>query len=145
MSSGTQALIEGDGKKVIALSTLSQLRIIMISVFINIWKMSFFHLITHALFKSILFISRGFLIFSRYGNQSSSTFNKKSEVIFIIICLLSSFNLIGVPLLSGFISKDMIIETIVRNQQRNISMFFVLACCLTLFYTVRIIKILFIK
>lgn len=69
MLAGLAANYENDFKKVIALSTLSQLGIIIIIIGLGQPSVAFFHLITHALFKALLFICAGTIIHSRQNNQ----------------------------------------------------------------------------
>lgn len=65
LMAGRVALVEVDLKKIVALSTLSQLRIILFAISICLPKVAFFHLITHAIFKSLLFLSAGVVIHRR--------------------------------------------------------------------------------
>jgi len=62
--SGIGAMFERDIKKIIALSTLRQLGVMIFSLSIGIKDLAFFHLLTHALFKSLLFLCAGFYIHS---------------------------------------------------------------------------------
>src|SRR5579872_6145716 len=66
---GVSAIIELDFKKIIALSTLSQLGIILSILFVGNFFLSFFHLIIHAFFKSLLFLSAGLVIHNNLGSQ----------------------------------------------------------------------------
>lgn len=143
--SGLIALLEGDRKKIIALSTLSQLSIMIICLFMNLWKQSFFHLLTHAFFKSILFVSIGIFIIKRYGNQISRSYGVENRFLFLSIIFIRSFNLIGIPITSGFISKDGIIEIFSSfSTTFSITLIF-LACFSTLVYSVRFLFILAVK
>jgi len=63
------AFIESDFKKIIALSTLSQLRVIIIVLSLGNFIFSYFHLLSHALFKSLLFLTAGVVIHASLGNQ----------------------------------------------------------------------------
>jgi NADH-ubiquinone oxidoreductase chain 5 len=66
---GLRAMTECDIKKIIALSTLSQLGIIMTSIGLGIVDLAFFHMVTHALFKALLFVCAGTLIHSHIHRQ----------------------------------------------------------------------------
>ncbi|RXG73091.1 NADH-ubiquinone oxidoreductase chain 5 [Armadillidium vulgare] len=108
-----RALFEPDFKKVVALSTLSQLGIIVITLSIGFGKLAFIHLLTHAVFKALLFICRGKVIHNVGDYQDA---RKIGGEIFNLpitraIIVLSRYALCGVPFLSGFYSKDMIIES----------------------------------
>lgn len=138
---GTFALNERDSKKIIALSTLSQLGLIIFSLIIGAWKLSFFHLIIHAIFKSIIFISCGIEINFNYGNQNSNLFCKHNSNFSTLFFYLRNINLIRIPFTSGFYSKDSILDKrqIILNNFIIIS--FVIRCILTYIYSIRIIMI----
>lgn len=113
LMSRLRALFEPDFKKVVALSTLSQLGIIIITLSIGFSKLAFIHLLTHAVFKALLFICRGKVIHSVGDYQDA---RKIGGEIFNLpitraIIVLSRYALCGVPFLSGFYSKDIIIES----------------------------------
>lgn len=106
------ALFEVDFKKVVALSTLRQLGIIIRTLCLGYRDLAFIHLLTHAIFKALLFICRGKIIHNFEGGQDM---RKIGGLIFnlpitIIIIRLTRFSLCGIPFLSGFYSKDLIIE-----------------------------------
>merc|ERR1712157_541020 len=104
-----------DIKKVIALSTLRQLGIIIIILGIGNPVLSFFHLISHAFFKAILFICAGMIIHNIKDYQDIRKiglrfFNLNFSISIIII---ANMRLCGLPFLRGFYSKDLIIEIII--------------------------------
>lgn len=110
---GCSSLLESDLKKVVALSTLSHLGFICIALGIGWEVLAFFHLLTHALFKSSLFMAVGSLITFNYHYQDSRYFSSfltnspfSSSLIFI-----SEGSLVGFPFFSGFYSKDYVLES----------------------------------
>lgn len=111
---GLRAMFERDLKKVVALSTLRQLGVIIIILGAGIRELAFFHLITHAIFKSTLFMCVGFII-HRVGRFQDRRviggFRLRRPSLGI---LLSSTNLAlcGFPFLAGFYSKDRVLEHI---------------------------------
>merc|ERR1712235_179526 len=113
--SGITAIIEIDIKKIIALSTLSQLGIIIIILGLGNPILSFFHLISHAFFKAILFICAGIIIHNIKDYQdirkTGFSFNNLNYSISIII--IANLSLCGLPFIRGFYSKDLIIEIII--------------------------------
>merc|ERR1712175_36007 len=113
--SGITAIIEIDIKKIIALSTLSQLGIIIIILGLGNPILSFFHLISHAFFKAILFICAGIIIHNIKDYQDirkiGFSFNNLNYSISIII--IANLSLCGLPFIRGFYSKDLIIEIII--------------------------------
>lgn len=108
-----RALFEPDFKKVVALSTLSQLGIIIITLAIGFVDLAFIHLLTHAVFKALLFICRGKIIHRVGDNQDARKIGGEIFNLPItgVIMVLSSYALCGVPFLAGFYSKDLIIES----------------------------------
>lgn len=111
---GWGATYETDLKKIIALSTLSQLGVIIFSLSLGYTYLTLFHLYTHALFKSILFICAGHILHTSWHNQDirnlgNSVYNLPFTT---IIFNLGNICLIGIPFISGFYSKDSILEQI---------------------------------
>lgn len=112
LMAGLAAIVENDIKKIIALSTLRQLGIIMIRLALAAPILTFFHLITHALFKALLFICAGSIIHSHNNNQDLRLFGaitQKSPFTALTVVLANSA-LTGLPFIAGFYSKDLIID-----------------------------------
>ena len=144
--SGLRALIETDIKKVIALSTLRQLGIIITRLSLNLPQLALFHIITHALFKSLLFITAGTLISINRHFQDIRSFGQllHSYPITASSALISLLALSGIPFLAGFYSKDTIIETIITSRtSRLIISLNLIGLGLTAGYSLRIALILF--
>lgn len=146
--SGLGANYEIDLKKIIALSTLSQLGVIIIALSVKLIEISYFHLLRHALFKSLLFLCAGFFIHSINNNQDIRRISGawiKSPVITLFF-LGASMSLCGFPFLSGFYSKDIILEFILIKNINIISFLVIMiATALTLLYRIRLILISFLK
>jgi len=132
---GAIACVEFDLKKIIALSTLRQLGLIIITLRVGLGIMSFYHLLTHAIFKSILFICAGVIIHSMINNQDIRLFGNLKEVIpYTIMCfLIANISLCGFPFIAGFYSKDIIIELIYNNR---INLFILIIILISLILTV---------
>lgn len=109
------AFFEYDLKKIVAFSTLSQLGFIIIILRIGNWKLCFFHLFIHALFKSLLFICSGKIIHLSFNNQDVRKYGSliKSNPILFFIFFSSLLRLMGFPFFSGFYSKDLILENVI--------------------------------
>lgn len=138
---GALARVEYDLKKVIALSTLRQLGLIMIVLRLGAWKLGFFHLLTHAVFKSLLFLCTGWIIHSLKDIQDIRCYGGMNEVFpFVSMSLyVSILGLIGFPFLSGFYSKDLILEFVyVSNISLFLLFFILLSVSLTVLYSVRL-------
>nr|YP_010460760.1 NADH dehydrogenase subunit 5 [Hierodula maculata]UUF67496.1 NADH dehydrogenase subunit 5 [Hierodula maculata] len=123
--SGLGANFEYDLKKIIALSTLSQLGLMMSILSMGFADLAFFHLLTHALFKALLFMCAGMVIHNVKNFQdirfmgNLSIFMPLTSACFMV----SNFALCGMPFLAGFYSKDMILE-LVSMSNLNMFMYF---------------------
>lgn len=138
---GMTAIIEIDIKKIIALSTLRQLGIMMLILGSGNPILSFFHLISHAFFKAMLFMCAGIIIHNIKDYQDIRKmglrfFNLNFSISIIII---ANIRLCGLPFLRGFYSKDLIIEIIIMKGI-NIIIFFILilGTILTVIYSCRL-------
>jgi NADH-ubiquinone oxidoreductase chain 5 len=144
--SGLIANFEFDLKKIIALSTLRQLGLMIIILRLGMGILSFFHLLTHAIFKSILFICAGIIIHSINNNQDIRVYGGLNEYLpfTIIRFYISRLSLCGFPFLSGFYSKDLIIELIYLNKISYISLFLIIfSLGFTISYSFRLFYYLF--
>lgn len=132
---------EQDIKKIIALSTLRQIAIIIFAISIKSVTLAFFHLIIHALFKSTIFLCAGIIIHnSSYQDIRIIGINIIRIPSTLSIIGLSSTALIGVPFISGFFSKDSIIEFILQSRTNYIiSTLIIISIGLTASYSTRII------
>lgn len=140
--SGVGAVFEYDLKKIIALSTLSQLGLIISRLSIGLVNFAFFHLITHALFKSLLFICAGFIIHGMSDSQDIRYIGCliKQRPLLSIYFNISNLSLCGIPFLAGFYSKDYILEIIlISNFNLFIYFIYFLATFFTVVYTFRLI------
>nr|AYJ22282.1 NADH dehydrogenase subunit 5 [Omphalius rusticus] len=113
LMAGIGANYEYDLKKVIALSTLSQLGVMMMSLGLGMPFLALFHLYTHALFKAMLFLCAGAIIHNNSNCQDLRQLgNLWNQMPLTISCLnVANLALCGAPFMSGFYSKDLILET----------------------------------
>ena len=142
--SGWGANFEVDLKKVIALSTLRQLGVIIIILRLGIKELAFFHLITHALFKSTLFICAGFIIHRIRGRQDSRVRigEFSGRPILCRIFRVINLSLCGFPFLAGFFSKDIILEKVFRGVRgRGLVLIVILRTGFTVSYSLRVIYV----
>nr|YP_009002077.1 NADH dehydrogenase subunit 5 [Pseudocellus gertschi]AGL11939.1 NADH dehydrogenase subunit 5 [Pseudocellus gertschi] len=110
---GYCSLWEMDMSSVVALSTLSQLGFMMVILGCGCWWMAYFHLLTHALFKSLLFLCVGYMIHGYLGEQDFRGFGGLVGSPIVMSGMnLSLLALMGFPFLAGFYSSDMIIEMV---------------------------------
>jgi len=138
---GLRAIKEIDIKKIIALSTLSQLGIIIIILGIGNPILSFFHLISHAFFKAILFMCAGIIIHNIKDYQDIRKIRASYQNInfSISIIIIANISLCGLPFIRGFYSKDLIIEIVIMKG-RNILVFILImfGTILTVLYSCRL-------
>lgn len=139
---GLGANFEFDLKKIIALSTLSQLGLIISILSIGFYKLAFFHLLTHALFKALLFICAGAIIHNIKNSQDIRRIGSLvNQIPLTAACLnLANLALCGMPFLAGFYSKDLILE-VVSLSYLNIFSFFLyfFSTGLTVCYSLRLV------
>nr|YP_009503517.1 NADH dehydrogenase subunit 5 [Abroscelis anchoralis]AWX64125.1 NADH dehydrogenase subunit 5 [Abroscelis anchoralis] len=138
---GLGANFEFDLKKIIALSTLSQLGLMMSILSLGYYNLAFFHLLTHALFKALLFMCAGAVIHNLKDTQDIRFMgNLMINMPLTCICLnISNLALCGMPFLAGFYSKDLILEIVSMNYM-NILVFllFFVSTGLTVCYSFRL-------
>lgn len=108
----TTGLFQNDLKKVIAYSTCSQLGYMIFACGLSNYNVSFFHLINHAYFKALLFLSAGSVIHALNDEQDMRKMGGLIKVLpyTYIMILIGSLSLMGFPFLTGFYSKDVILE-----------------------------------
>nr|YP_010222674.1 NADH dehydrogenase subunit 5 [Urolabida histrionica]UCC46137.1 NADH dehydrogenase subunit 5 [Urolabida histrionica] len=139
---GLGANFEYDLSKIIALSTLSQLGMMMTILFMGSSLASFYHLLVHAFFKSLLFLCAGLIIHCMCDSQDIRHMgNLIYQIPFSCSCFcVSTFSLCGLPFLSGFYSKDYIVEY-TSNGSSNMGLFVLLLVSigLTASYSFRLI------
>nr|YP_010360266.1 NADH dehydrogenase subunit 5 [Neptunea cumingii]UNQ32869.1 NADH dehydrogenase subunit 5 [Neptunea cumingii] len=117
LMAGIGANYENDLKKIIALSTLSQLGVMMMSLGLGMPYLALFHLYTHALFKALLFLCAGMFIHNSSNTQDIRHMGTLfSQAPLTTTCMnIANLSLCGAPFLSGFYSKDLILELSLSN------------------------------
>nr|YP_009045704.1 NADH dehydrogenase subunit 5 [Ideopsis similis]AIC83187.1 NADH dehydrogenase subunit 5 [Ideopsis similis] len=148
LMAGISANYEFDLKKIIALSTLSQLGLMMSILSMGYGDLAFFHLLTHAMFKALLFMCAGVIIHMMNNNQDIRLMGGISFYIpMTSLCLnISNMALCGVPFLAGFYSKDLILEMVMMSNL-NLMVFYLyyFSTGLTVLYTMRLLMYLMIN
>nr|YP_010554588.1 NADH dehydrogenase subunit 5 [Cheumatopsyche brevilineata]UYO79208.1 NADH dehydrogenase subunit 5 [Cheumatopsyche brevilineata] len=145
---GISANFEFDLKKIIALSTLSQLGLMMAILCLGFKNLAFFHLCSHAMFKSLLFMCAGMIIHNMKNWQDIRMMGGIGNFMPMVFINLNIANLAlcGMPFLAGFYSKDLILEMVMfSNFNLVIFFFFFFSIGLTVSYSVRLIYLNFLK
>ena len=111
---GLLGLVQNDIKRVVAYSTLSQLGYMTVALGASAYGAAIFHLMTHAFFKALLFLAAGSVIIAMHHEQDIRRMGgiRKYMPITYWTSLIGSLALIGVPGMSGFFSKDLLIEAV---------------------------------
>ena len=108
----TVGLVQTDLKKVIAYSTCSQLGYMVFACGVSNYAAGFFHLINHAFFKALLFLCAGSVIHALSNEQDIRRMGNLAKVLPVtyVMMLIGSLALLGFPYLTGYYSKDFILE-----------------------------------
>nr|YP_010890205.1 NADH dehydrogenase subunit 5 [Celaenorrhinus consanguineus]WJJ70295.1 NADH dehydrogenase subunit 5 [Celaenorrhinus consanguineus] len=148
LMAGISANFEFDLKKIIALSTLSQLGLMMSILSMGLPDLAFFHLLTHAMFKALLFMCAGVIIHLMNDNQDIRFMGGLSLYLPLTsLCMsISNLALCGIPFLAGFYSKDLILEMVMMSNL-NLMIFYLyyISTGLTMFYTIRMLMYLMVN
>ena len=144
----TVAIVMTDIKRVLAYSTLSQLGYMMMALGVGGYVAGLFHLMTHAFFKSLLFLGSGSVIHAMHTNEITEMggLRRKMPVTFVTF-LVATLAISGVPFFSGFYSKDAILgETLTFGLESGHILLFIMglvAAGITAFYMFRLIFVTF--
>lgn len=146
----TTGLVQNDLKKVIAYSTCSQLGYIIFSCGISSYQVGLFHLANHAFFKALLFLSAGAVIHAISDEQDMRKIGGLVNILpfSYVIILVGSLALIGFPFLSGFYSKDFILELAFGSYTQTGRFAYNMGVCaafFTAFYSTRLLYLTFLS
>ncbi len=147
----TIAITQNDIKKVLAYSTVSQLGYMILALGIGSYTSGFFHLVTHASFKACLFLGSGSVIYAMHHEQDIRNMGglKKKMPVTYYTFLMATLAISGVPLTSGFLSKDSILAGTIAfaNLTGGINIIIpiigFLVAALTSFYMFRLVLLAF--
>nr|WBP63471.1 NADH dehydrogenase subunit 5 [Cladonia leporina] len=142
-------LFQQDIKKVIAYSTMSQLGMMVIAVGLSSYNVALFHLVNHAFYKGLLFLGAGAVIHAVTDNQD---FRKYGGLIGFLpltysVMLIASLSLVAFPFMTGFYSKDFILESAYGQFQfSSIAVYFIatIGAMFTTLYSVKVLYLTFV-
>ena len=138
-------LFQQDIKKVIAYSTMSQLGMMVIGIGLSCYNVALFHLINHAFYKALLFLGAGAVIHSVSDNQD---FRKYGGLIPFLpltysVMLIASLSLLAIPFMTGFYSKDFILESSYGQFYLSSTIIYFIATIGAMFTTLYSAKVLY--
>lgn len=140
---GIMAIIEKDFKKIIAFSTISQIRIIFIILRIRTLQIAFSHIFFHALFKTIIFCGAGIIFLNIIREQSFKIINQTSfRFFYSFVIWLRIFIITGLIFSSSFYRKDLTIEIILRSNIFFKTTILIIGRIITLIYCRKIINMI---
>lgn len=137
---GKTAGSEKDLKKIVAMSTLSQLGIIIICTAIKIKRVSILHMNTHALFKALLFLTVGTKIERTEGSQKKKKLRIRQSTARATAIKSATLTLISLPITSRFLSKDLILESFLQKGNITKALALLTTAVFTSMYSIKIIS-----
>jgi NADH-ubiquinone oxidoreductase chain 5 len=146
----TCGLLQNDLKRIVAFSTISQMGYLFMAVGLSQYNVALFHLVNHAFFKALLFLAAGAVIHAMADQQD---IRKLGGLINFLpftytAILIGSMSLMALPWLTGFYSKDLIIELAYAQYQFSGTAAYwlgTLTAILTAFYSFRLISLVFLS
>jgi len=141
----TMALVQHDIKRVLAYSTISQIGYMFVGCGVGAYAAGMFHLLTHAFFKSLLFLAAGSVIHALGGEQDMRRMGglrKRLPVTFPVF-LVGALAISGIPFLSGFFSKDAILTGAFAGGHYAVYALGLAAAVMTAFYMFRLVYVTF--
>jgi NADH-quinone oxidoreductase subunit L len=141
----TMALVQNDIKQVLAYSTISQIGYMFIGCGVGAYAAGLFHLVTHAFFKSLLFLAAGSVIHALSGEQDMRRMGglRKHLPVTYPVFLVGALAISGVPFLSGFFSKDAILTSAFAGGHYALYGLGLAGAVMTAFYMFRLIYLTF--
>jgi NADH-quinone oxidoreductase subunit L len=148
LAMGLVGIVQNDIKRVIAYSTLSQLGYMTVALGVSAYSAAIFHLMTHAFFKALLFLGAGSVIIALHHQQDMRYMGglRRFMPVTWITAWVGTLALIGFPFMSGFYSKDAIIEAVAESTRFGAGIAYwgvLLGVLVTSFYSFRLLYLTF--
>ena len=139
-------LFQQDIKKVIAYSTMSQLGMMVIGIGLSSYNLALFHLINHAFYKALLFLGAGSVIHAVGDNQDFRKYGGLKQFLPLTysVMLIASLSLVAIPFMTGFYSKDLILESAYGQFLLSSTIVYFIATIGAMFTTLYSAKVLYI-
>jgi NADH-ubiquinone oxidoreductase chain 5 len=138
-------LFQQDIKKIIAYSTMSQLGMMVIAIGLSSYNVAIFHLINHAFYKGLLFLGAGAVIHAVVDNQDLRKYGGLRAFLPLTytVILIASLSLVAFPFMTGFYSKDFILESAYGQYKFSSINVYVIAVIGAIFTTLYSVKVLY--
>ena len=138
-------LFQQDIKKVIAYSTMSQLGMMVIAVGLSSYNIALFHLVNHAFYKALLFLGAGAVIHAVADNQDFRRYGGLRQFLPLTysVMLIASLSLVAFPFMTGFYSKDFILESAYGQYYFSGTVVYIIATIGAMFTTLYSVKVLY--
>jgi len=138
-------LFQQDIKKVIAYSTMSQLGMMVIGIGLSSYNIALFHLVNHAFYKALLFLGAGAVIHSVSDNQDFRKYGGLRQFLPLTysVMLIASLSLAAIPFMTGFYSKDFILESAYGQYYLSGTIVYFIATIGAMFTTLYSAKVLY--
>lgn len=138
-------LFQQDIKKVIAYSTMSQLGMMVIAVGLSSYNIALFHLVNHAFYKALLFLGAGAVIHAVADNQDFRRYGGLRPFLPLTysVMLIASLSLVAFPFMTGFYSKDFILESAYGQYYLSSTVVYIIATIGAMFTTLYSVKVLY--
>lgn len=138
-------LFQQDIKKVIAYSTMSQLGMMVIAVGLSSYNIALFHLVNHAFYKALLFLGAGAVIHAVSDNQDFRRYGGLRPFLPLTysVILIASLSLVAFPFMTGFYSKDFILESAYGQYYFSGTVVYIIATIGAMFTTLYSVKVLY--
>ena len=138
-------LFQQDIKKVIAYSTMSQLGMMVIAIGLSSYNIALFHLINHAFYKGLLFLGAGAVIHAMADNQDFRKYGGLRSFLPLSysVILIASLSLIAFPFMTGFYSKDFLLESAYGQYSFSSTAVYTIAVIGAIFTTLYSVKVLY--
>jgi NADH-ubiquinone oxidoreductase chain 5 len=138
-------LFQQDIKKVIAYSTMSQLGMMVIAVGLSSYNVALFHLVNHAFYKALLFLGAGAVIHAVADNQDFRRYGGLRPFLPLTysVMLIASLSLVAFPYMTGFYSKDFILESAYGQYYFSSTVVYIIATIGAMFTTLYSVKVLY--